>query len=165
MVGGGDDGEDAVITGAMVADNAAAGGPATPAKRMFRGGRRRRRTPGGRPHQVSVRLTAAEFEAVSLRAAAARVSVPHYLALRALEAAPTTAMDTPALRAWALEMFNLRAELNKVGVNVNQVARLLNGGGGVGRHADEALTATTQVMRALDPAVERWMRATGAEAR
>jgi len=111
-----------------------------------------------------VRLTAEEFETVSLRASASRVSVPHYLALRALDSTNSRAMDTPELRAWTIEMFNLRADLNKVGVNVNQVARLLNGGGGVGRHADETLMATTRVMLALDPAVEKWMRATGAEA-
>ncbi len=165
MSQGDTDDEDAVIAEAMAAPTTPAGGLAAPATRMFRGGRRRRRTPGGRPHQVSVRLTAEEFEAVSLRAAAARVSVPHYLALRALDSTTSGAMDSPELRAWTMEMFNLRAELNKVGVNVNQVARLLNGGGGVGRHADESLMATTRVMRALDPAVEKWMRATGAEAR
>ncbi len=110
--------EDAVIDEAMAASATPAGGPAVPAARMFRGGRRRRRTPGGRPHQVSVRLTAEEFEAVSLRAAAARVSVPHYLALRALDSITPTGMDSPELRAWTMEMFNLRAELNKVGVNV-----------------------------------------------
>ena len=153
MSHGDTDDEDGVIAEAMAAAPAAEASPVTPVARRFRGGRRRRRTPGGRPHQVSVRLTAEEFEAVSLRAAAARVGVPHYLALRALESSATVAMDTPELRAWTIEMFHLRAELNKVGVNVNQVARLLNGGGGVGRQADEALAATTRVMRALDPVV------------
>ncbi len=54
-----------------------------------------------------------------------------------------------------------RAEVQRVGVNVNQVARLLNGGGGVGRRADEALAATEVMVARLDPLVEWLMRVAG----
>jgi len=65
-------------------------------QRVF-GGRRRSRAEGGRPHKFTVRFTDEEFQAVALKATAARVSIPHYLALRALETPRGGAMDLRVL--------------------------------------------------------------------
>ena len=155
--------EDAAIAEAMAADDP---GPVAAVRRAF-GGRRRRREPGGRPHLVGVRFTDEEFETVLLRAAAARVGVSHYVALRALEAPVVGAvgMDLLTMRRWAEELHGLRRQVQRVGVNVNQVARLLNGGGGVGQQAEETLAATQAALAELDPLVE-WMASTsGAQLR
>ena len=161
--GGTDDEEDVAIADAMAADDP---GPVAAVRRAF-GGRRRRREPGGRPHLVGVRFTDEEFETVLLRAAAARVGVSHFVALRALEAPVVGAggMDLLTMRRWAEELHGLRRQVQRVGVNVNQVARLLNGGVGVGQQAEETLAATQAAVAELDPLVE-WMAVTsGAQLR
>ncbi len=65
-------------------------------------------------------------------------------------------MDLRVLQEWTVQMNMLRRGVRRTGANVNQIARLLNGGGGVGRGAEEALAATTVALRKLDPLVE-WM--------
>jgi len=129
-------------------------------RRVF-GGRRRSRAEGGRPHKFTVRFTDAELQAVTLKATAARVSIPHYLALRGLETPRGGAMDIRVLQEWTVQMNMLRRGVRRTGQNVNQIARLLNGGGGVGRGAEEALAATTAALRKLDPLVEWMTRASG----
>jgi len=124
-------------------------------RRVF-GGRRRSRVEGGRPHKFTVRFTDDELGAVALKATAARVSIPHYLALRALETPRDGAMDLRVLQEWTVQMNMLRRGVRRTGQNVNQMTRLLNGGGGVGRGAEETLAEAGIVLRKLDPLVE-WM--------
>ncbi len=152
------DGEDAAIADAMAGE---ASDEAAPPRRLF-GGRRRPRLAGGRPHQVLVRFTDEEYKTLALRATASHLGLSHYVALRALEApGQRGAMDVPTLQTWAVEVRGLQRQVQRVGVNVNQVARLLNGGGGVGRRADEALAATEGMVAKLDPLVEWLMRVAG----
>jgi len=129
-------------------------------RRVF-GGRRRSRAEGGRPHKFTVRFTDDELESVTLKATAARVSVPHYLALRALETPRGAVMDLRVLQQWTVQMNMLRRGVRRTGQNVNQIARLLNGGGGVGRGAEETLAETRTVLGKLDPLVEWMSRASG----
>lgn len=137
---------------------------AVAAARRVLGGRRRRNAGGGRrANQVNVRLTDEEFAAVAARAAAARVGVAHYLALRALDV-PTRAgagtsgagLDLATKRAWAVQMTMLRRELNRVWTNLNQIARLLNGTGEVARGAEQTLAATEAAMARVAPIAD-WM--------
>lgn len=152
------DGEDAAIADAMAADTS----EAETSSRRLCGGRRRPRLAGGRPHQVMVRFTDEEYKTLALRATASHLGLSHYLALRALEPpGQRVAMDVPTLQTWAVEVRGLQRQVQRVGVNVNQVARLLNGGGGVGRRADEALAATEVMVARLDPLVEWLMRVAG----
>lgn len=156
--GGTDDEEDVAIAEAMAVE---APEEEASSRRLF-GGRRRPRLAGGRPHLVGVRFTEEEYKTLALRATASHLGLSHYLALRALE--PTgqrVAMDVPTLQTWAVEVRGLQRQVQRVGVNVNQVARLLNGGGGVGRRADEALAATEVMVARLDPLVEWLMRVAG----
>jgi len=129
-------------------------------RRVF-SGRRRSRVEGGRPHKFTVRFTDDELAAVTLKATAARVSVPHYLALRALETPRDGQIDLRALQEWTVQMNMLRRGVRRTGQNVNQIARLLNGGGGVGGQAEETLAEATAALRKLDPLVEWMSRASG----
>lgn len=139
------------------------GESAVAAARRVLGGRRRRNSgEGRRANQVNVRLTDEEFAAVAARAAAARVGVAHYLALRALDAparggsVARGGMDLATMRAWAVQMTMLRRELNRVGTNLNQIARLLNGTGEVARGAEQTLAATEAAMARVAPIAD-WM--------
>jgi len=129
-------------------------------RRVF-GGWRRSRAEGGRPHKFTVRFTDDELESVTLKATAARVSIPHYLALRALETPRGGQIDLRVLQEWTVQMNLLRRGVRRTGQNVNQIARLLNGGGGVGRQTEETLAAATAALRKLDPLVEWMSRASG----
>jgi hypothetical protein len=60
------------------------------------------------------------------------------------------------LQEWTVQMNMLRRGVRRTGQNVNQMTRLLNGGGGVGRGAEETLAEAGIVLRKLDPLVE-WM--------
>ncbi len=161
MPHGDTDDEDAAIAEAMAADDP---GPVAAVRRAL-GGRRRRREPGGRPHLVGVRFTDEEYRTVSLQAAAARVGVSHYVALRALESPEGGSVDLPTMRKWTEELFGLRTQVVRVGTNLNQITRLLNGGGGVGRAAEETLVATRAAVTKLDPLVEWMASASGAQLR
>jgi len=136
------------------------------ARRVLGGRRRRNAADGPRPNQVNVRLTDEEFAAVAARAAAARVGVAHYVALRALDA-PTRGgagggvMDLATMQAWAVQMTNLRRELARVGTNLNQIARLLNGTGEVARGAERALAATEEALGRVGPVAEWVARVSG----
>jgi len=72
----------------------------------------------------------------------------------------TTWMCRGARRTWSSGRAASCAR-ETTGQNVNQIARLLNGGDGVGRGAEEALAATTAALGKLDPLVEWMTRASG----
>lgn len=74
-----------------------------------------------RTHTLGVRLTAGEAEALSAQARAARLSVGAYVRRRAL------GQRVRVLEERRLGARELR-ELNRIGVNLNQIARLLNSG-------------------------------------
>lgn len=119
------------------------------------GGARRRRVVGGRPHKFTVRFTDEELERVSARAAAARVSVPAFLALAALHSAEGTQLDAATVRAFAAEIFALRRQVNRLGHNVNQVAHLLHGTGEVEANAAETYRAAGEAIQQIDPLLSR----------
>lgn len=149
-----------MTTGEEATTPGAEGGGESGVRRLVRG-RRRHRVSGGRPHKFTVRFTDEELEAVALKATAARMSVPHFVALRALETPRGGGMDLATLQSWAVQMINLRRGVRAIGQNVNQIARLLNGTGEVARGADETLAATTAALQALDPLVEWMTQASG----
>lgn len=117
---------------------------------------------------MQVRLTGEEFEAIAVRAAAGRVGVAHYVALRAMDA-PTGGgasgrMDLARVQSMAVEMFALRRDLNRVGVNLNQIARLLNGTGEVARGAEATLSDTRAVLARVGPVVDEVIVVSGLSA-
>lgn len=84
------------------------------------------RLPSGRQHSVHVRLSDDEYTEIAGRAAAARLTIPSYLA-----AAGRLTGDQPGpvqFRAIAAEMMGLRRLVAGVARNVNQVAAATNTG-------------------------------------
>lgn len=119
------------------------------------GGARRRRVVGGRPHKFTVRFTDEELERVAARAAAARVSVPAFLALVALHSAEGRQVDPATVRAFAVEIFALRRQVNLLGNNVNQIAHKLHGTGEIESTAAETYRAATAAIEEIDPLLSR----------
>jgi len=121
------------------------------------GGWRQRRVVGGRQREVKVRFTDTDYERVAARAALAGTSIPAYLALAGLRAqeSSTVAGDRVLMRVWGEELRALRQQVYRVGVNVNQVARLLHGTGEVERQAAATYRGAVRAIAALDPIIER----------
>jgi hypothetical protein len=113
-----------------------------------RAGLRRRRTEGGRPHRVVVRLSDEELAWVTARAEGARRTVPALLADLALTPVVGPSLDPVTARDLVLEVFAVRRGLEKVGRNVNDIARFALGTGEVRGNA-------AVVLAALGPALER----------
>lgn len=95
--------------------------------------------------KVEVKFTEAEFEAVSLRAAAARLTVPSFLAVTALRPAGVGEGDA---RSAVTNLVAVRRVLAGVATNLNQIAARVNSSGQV----DAALPA---VLDAVDRMTER----------
>jgi uncharacterized protein (DUF1778 family) len=110
---------------------------------------RRKRVPGGRSYAIKVRLTEAERDALSTRAATAHRSVQRFLVETALTdpqqtGAPARIHPNATLTA---EFTSLRRLVSNLANNMNQIARRLNSGG----HPDGRLQATTEaVNRAMN---------------
>ncbi len=110
-------------------------------------GKRRRRVFGGRPHKVSVRLTAEEFAAVSALAAARRLSVPALMVVQTLSTREGGGVDPEAERSLLVEVFAIRRNFGKLAANINSIARYAQGSGEVSPTAAVAL-ASVETMNA-----------------
>lgn len=123
-----------------------------------RGVARRHRVEGGRQRVVKFRFTDAEYEAISIRAAEAGVSVPRLVIASALTRRPATPAAPSALAA---ELAGLRRLVANLANNINQIARKLNAGGWPDASIAPAADAVQRTMRRLDAA----LAATGTTAR
>ncbi len=131
-------------------------GPQHSGKRGY-GGWRQRRVVGGRQREVKVRFTDADYERLAARAALAGTSIPAYLALAGLRAQESSSVagDRVLMRVWGEELRALRQQVYRVGLNVNQVARLLHGTGEVERQAAATYRGAVRAIAALDSIIER----------
>jgi hypothetical protein len=103
---------------------------------------------GGRTRHKAVWLTEAEEGLLAARAAEAGLSIASYLRAAALGDAGPRARRAPTIEKQALG--DAIAELNKIGSNINQIARAAN----IGKEIDEAflhhcLDAMRPVLTAL----------------
>lgn len=89
-----------------------------------------------------MRVTAAEAATLAERASAARLTVPSYMRERSL--GRPLAVRTE-LRLGAAE----RRELNRIGVNLNQIARLMNAGASAPGGTLEAVERVAELIGAL----------------
>ncbi len=119
--------------------------------------RRRRRVLGGRQNQVNAVFTDEEFVTISARASAQRMTVPHYLAHVGLAGGQADARVVEQHQMMLHEVVMMRAQVRRVGQNVNQVLRLLQGTGEVARGAGRVFTETEQTMVALREQAARWV--------
>ena len=120
------------------------------------GSLRRRRAVGGRPNKVTVVFTDDEFAAVSAKAAGQRVTVPHYLARVGLAGGEGAVAERESRQFMLHQLVMLTAQVQRIGVNVNQVARLLNGTGEVAGHAAGTLAAAERAITALERSASTW---------
>lgn len=99
------------------------------------GPRRRPRNSGGAPHRIAVRLTEHEYVAIRHAACASgrRVSVARFVAEAAIIAAGAAPPPAPPRRAPSrlvlAEVADAVAAVNRVGNNLNQLAREKNATG------------------------------------
>ena len=131
------------------------GGAVRPAT-VGRGPRRRRRVPGGRPHQVNAVFTTEEYAVVTARAAGQRMTVPHYLAHVGLAGGQGNARVVEQHQLVLHQLVMMTAQVRRVGQNVNQVLRLLQGTGEVARHAQSILVATERAMQVVQAQAAQW---------
>jgi len=112
---------------------------------------RRTRVEGGRGNKVTVRFTDGEFAVVSA-SAAARLSVPAWLAVLGLTGTEDRVLDAASIRGVVIELFAVRRGMSNAGRNINDVARLLLGTGEVKRNAEASVAefrAATARLEAL----------------
>jgi hypothetical protein len=79
-----------------------------------------------RHRRLPTRWTEAEFSELTRRAAALGLSRNGYIRLKAIGEAGPRAQKVP--RAGTKDLAKLLAEVNKIGSNINQIARALNRG-------------------------------------
>ncbi|MGV2384104.1 MAG UNVERIFIED_CONTAM: plasmid mobilization relaxosome protein MobC [Thermobifida fusca] len=120
------------------------------------GARRLMRAEGGRRHVITVRVSAAEFEAISARAIAARVSRQRLMveaALARVDEAGQPTMTVSERRALVVEFLAVRRQVVGLATNINQIAAAANSG----HPPDElapALRAIQSTLARLDEAVD-----------
>jgi uncharacterized protein (DUF1778 family) len=100
--------------------------------------------PGGRRHELKVRLTDEQRARVSRRASAAGVSISRLLVEAALSGSARTATER---RAIVIELLSVRRLVAALGNNVNQLAKVANATGQIPEELPAVLEA---VERALD---------------
>lgn len=116
-----------------------------------KGSARRHRVEGGRKHQVKIRFTDDEYDAIVARAAAANVSVQRYLVDGALTRRP--ARMSAALGA---ELAGLRRLAANLANNMNQIARRINSGADPDAGVLAAADSVRRTMNRLDTALS-WL--------
>ena len=103
---------------------------------------------------MTVRFTDDEFAVVSASAAAARLSVPAWLAVVGLTGTEDRVLDAASIRGVVIELFAVRRGMTNAGRNINDVARLLLGTGELKRNAEgsvaEFRAATARLEALLD---------------
>jgi len=125
-----------------------------PAPAASKGSTRRHRVPG-RSHQVLMRFTDAEYEALATRAASKGVTIQRFLASAAF-ASPRPSVSAPV--ALISELAGLRRLTGSLSNNINQIARWLNSGGRPDARVTAALDSVQRAMRRLD-SVLAWLGA------
>ncbi|MFD5510052.1 plasmid mobilization relaxosome protein MobC [Streptomyces sp. NPDC127051] len=155
--------------GAPVHEAATEGGsqpeetPAPRSKRHATKNASRKRSPktaaDKRSYVCSVRLNDDEKHHLATAAAAARTSLPAFLARSALAAARDPEHAAGAIageRELISEMFAARRHLGHVGNNLNQVARAINSGDQpADAHLDAVLTAVRRAIDRVQAATDR----------
>lgn len=117
---------------------------------LYRFARRRRREDVQRKERVDVRYSVAEKKAITARARSMNIAGAHLIGavvMAYLEGDLALPDQRTSVDDYIDELNALRAQLAKIGNNVNQIARVLNSGG----HPHPVDTALlTQVARTLD---------------
>ncbi|WP_078910216.1 plasmid mobilization relaxosome protein MobC [Streptomyces sp. NRRL S-87] len=125
----------------------------TPARRASR--RREREAGGARETRIKVSFNDDEHDLVKAAAERARQATASWIGRLSVEVAEEIVVPLPSSqRALIAELIEARRQLKRIGVNYNQIAKVLNSDGEV---TDEEMTS---VHRALVTAIRRLDEAT-----
>ena len=114
---------------------------------------RRHGTPR-RVHQIYVRCSHAEYDAIRAAAISAGLTPGRYAAEAALAAARASSLPTTDRRDVVIELMAARAQLRRYGNNLNQAARILNAGGDPPEWLKNAIALTDRAVQRVDRAVQ-----------
>lgn len=114
---------------------------------------RRHRLEGGRSIKLTLRLSAAEHDAIAVRADSAGVNAQRFLVDSALASRRSSAVVPAALIA---ELSGIHRLLGSLANNMNQIARWLNSGGRPDARVLAAMDAVRRATIRLDAAL-RWL--------
>jgi len=114
-----------------------------------RGAARRHRVEGGRRHQVKVRFTEADLDAITARAADAHVSVQRFMVSSALARRLQPAVPVQL----AAEVASLRRLVANLANNINQIARRLNSCAAPDAGISAVADSVRRAMNRLDVAI------------
>lgn len=118
-----------------------------------RGGRDRPHVTPRRSHQIKVRYSSEELGFVVAAARGSGLTPAGYVADAALAAA--TAGTPPSSSPWRYalkELIEARTQVRRIGVNVNQAARVLNATGEPPPWLEQALAVATRATTRIDAA-------------
>ena len=105
--------------------------------------------------RLTLRYSEAEYADILDAAEAAGVTATSYAADAAIAAAQGRAGDVNGTdRQLVLELLATRAQLRRYGNNLNQAARILNGGGDPPEWLGSAIALTDRVVERVDRAVQ-----------
>jgi hypothetical protein len=107
-----------------------------------------------RVHQIYVRCSQAEYDAIRAAAISAGLTPGGYAAEAALAAARASSLPTTDRRDVVIELMAARAQLRHYGSNLNQAARALNAGGDPPEWPNSAIALTDRVVHIIDKAVQ-----------
>jgi hypothetical protein len=116
-------------------------------------GRDRDHLTPGRPRQVKLRYSDAEYAAIAQAAREAGLTPTGYAAEAALAAAHDS--DAPSTAPWRvvlLELMDARGQVRRVGVNLNQATRAINATGEAPEWLAHALAMADRAVANLDHA-------------
>lgn len=111
---------------------------------------RRTRVAGGRQVRVNVKLTEAEYQSLTVRAVAAGLSVPSYLALTGLRPEGVAAGDA---KAALINARGARRVLAGVANNLNQLTAKLHGTGEIDAALPAVVAAVERVLARVEDAI------------
>lgn len=123
---------------------------------------RRRRVPGGRRVLVQVKFTEDEYVAVALRASAARLTVPSYLAITGLRPSGVASADA---KSAVTNLSGTRRVLAGVANNLNQLTAKLHSTGELDDSLPVVVEAVERLTRRVDAAVEQVASVVGGRVR
>lgn len=126
----------------------------------------RRRTVANRSHQrpgrsvrMTLRYSPEEFALIREAAAAAGVTATSYTADAAVASARARPPTSEGARREAvLELWAARSQLRRYGSNLNQAARILNGGGEAPEWLLSAIVLTNRAVERIDATVTQLRR-------
>ncbi|PWV71289.1 hypothetical protein SAMN05421630_115107 [Prauserella marina] len=118
-------------------------------------GLRRQRVPGGRPHEVTVRLSDEELEFVEIAAAAAGLSKPSFLVASVMSTREGQGMSVAQRETLAAEVLGVTRVLRRAAENLNRLTRVAQAQGSVPAEVPMAVRRLVEYVARFDGVAAR----------